>query len=232
MRLISIGDNTGKNAMVGISAYFKKRKKVEEEKEYDSKRIVKTTINTHFDRLLKNTGNDETKLYDQLLKEDPEIDLKAEGKFVEGLHYTYISKENELASGISFEEQIFDSKGLLLEERNYNPNEANIQNDNFPIRWSGITIPLKEAGRRYIFSHTYQLFHVNGLTFSFLYSMAKELEEKQVAMFVGGGLDGREPIVLTKGGKKYRGFMTGQTKASTGYKLLLHLTEIDLEDYR
>ena len=63
-----------------------------------------------------------------------------------------------------------------------------------------------------------------------LYDMAKKLEEEEAAMFVGGGLDGKAPIVLTRGGKKYRGFMTGQTKKSTAYKLLLHLTEIDLED--
>ena len=61
--------------------------------------------------------------------------------------------------------------------------------------------------------------------------MAKELEEKKLAMFVGAGAQGTDPIVLIKGGKKYRGFMTGQTEKEGRYKLLIHLTEIDLENY-
>ena len=92
-------------------------------------------------------------------------------------------------------------------------------------------MPVYEAVRRYIFSQTYQLFHINGLTYSFLYNMAKELYQKQVVMFVGGGSKGSDPIVLRKGGKKYRGFMTGKTDSNGRYLLLIHLTEIDLENY-
>ena len=60
---------------------------------------------------------------------------------------------------------------------------------------------------------------------------AKELSEKKIAMFVGAGSGGTDPIVLMKGGKKYRGFMTGEVEIEGRYKLLLHLTEIDLEDF-
>ena len=51
-------------------------------------------------------------------------------------------------------------------------------------------------------------------------------------MFIGGGAGGSDPIVLMKGGKKYRGFMSGEIAYNnTSYKLLIHLTDIDLEDY-
>ena len=51
-------------------------------------------------------------------------------------------------------------------------------------------------------------------------------------MFIGGGAGGSDPIVLMKGGKKYRGFMSGEIAYdNTSYQLLIHLTDIDLEDY-
>ncbi len=231
MRLISIGDDKGKNAMVGIASYWKKQEKPKEEKKYASKRVIKATLKTDISTLEMESGYDDEVLFEKLLKEDPEIDLKEEGKFVDSLHYTYTTQKNELASDVRFEEQILSPEGTLMEQRMFNANESNIQNENMPVRWSGITIPVYEALRRYVFTHVYQLFHTNGLTYSFLYEMAKELEEKKLAMFVGAGAQGTDPIVLIKGGKKYRGFMTGQTEKEGRYKLLIHLTEIDLENY-
>ena len=231
MRMISIGDDKGRNAMVGIASYFTKEAEPAKEKDYDSKRIIKTTLKTDITTLEKESDNDSEKLFERLLQGNPEIDLEEEGKFAETLHYTYATKQNELASGVSFEDRIFYADGSLKEKHAFNPSEQNIQNENLPVRWSGITISLYEALRRYVFAHTYQLFHTNGLTYSFLYEMAKELDEKKIAMFIGGGPKGTDPIVLMKGGKKYRGFMTGELKTQGRYKLLIHLTEIDLEDY-
>lgn len=231
MRLISIGDNTGKNAMVGISTYFQKSIKKQEEKPYVSKRVIKTTLKTDISSLEKESGYDREKLFENLLHGNPEIDLNEEGKFTPPLHYTYATSKNELAPSVHFDERIFNANGSLREQRPFNEAEQNIQNETMPVRWSGITIPVYEALRRYVFVHTYQLFHTNGLTYSFLYEMAKELSEKKIAMFIGAGIGGTEPIVLMKGGKKYRGFMTGEIESEGRYKLLIHLTEIDLEDF-
>lgn len=229
MKLISIGDGKGKNAMVGIAPFFQKPEKVEDEKNI-SHRIIKTTLKTHISTLQEQAQNDTELLFKNLIEGDPEIDLKEEGRFIEKLHYIYVNNKNELVSDVRFEEQIFNADGLLKEQRPFNATEANIQSESLPIRWTGITMPVYEAVRRYIFSQTYQLFHINGLTYSFLYNMAKELYQKQVVMFVGGGSKGSDPIVLRKGGKKYRGFMSGDIFLK-GYKLLIHLTDIDLEDY-
>ncbi len=231
MRLISIGDDSGKNAMVGIAPYFQKAVKTQEEKNYISKRVIKRTLKTDITTLEAETNHSNEKLFEKLLYENPEIDLIEEGKFVPALHYTYAGKNNELARNLHFAEKIVNSDGTLREQRSFNETEQNIQNENMPVRWSGITIPLYEALRRYVFVHTYQLFHINGLTYSFLYEMAKELSEKKIAMFVGAGKGGSEPVVLMKGGKKYRAFMTGEIESEGRYKLLIHLTEIDLEDF-
>ena len=56
------------------------------------------------------------------------------------------------------------------------------------------------------FKH-YQIRHINGLTFDFLFDIAKELSDKKVLMFVGAGEKGNEPLILNRGGIPYRGFL-------------------------
>lgn len=231
MKLISIGDGRGKNAMVGIAPFYHKIEKKEKSTAI-SHRIIKSTIKTNISALEEMASKNDDLLFDNLIKGDPEIDLQEEGRFTGKLHYIYANEKNEPVSDVRFQEQIFYSDGALREQRAFNPNEANIQNETLPIRWTGVTIPVYEAMRRYIFTHTYQLFHTNGLTYSFLFDMAKQLFEKKEMMFIGGGAGGSDPIVLMKGGKKYRGFMSGEIGYNnTSYKLLIHLTDIDLEDY-
>ena len=231
MKLISIGDGHGKNAMVGIAPFYRKIEKPQTDMAV-SHRIVKTNLKTNISAIEEAALNDDNIVFDNLIKSDPEIDLQEEGRFTGKLHYTYSNEKNEIVSDVRFQEQIFYADGSLREERAFNTAEANIQNETLPIRWTGVTIPIYEAMRRYIFCHTYQLFHTNGLTYSFLFELAKKLYDKKEMMFIGGGAYGSDPIVLMKGGKKYRGFMSGQIAYNnTSYRLLIHLTNIDLEDY-
>jgi hypothetical protein len=231
MKLISIGDGKGKNAMVGIAPFYKKIEKKEDTTAI-SHRIIKSTRKTCISAIEEAADNDSDIVFGNLIGGDPEIDLQQEGRFCGKLHYIYADEKNELVSDVRFEEQIFNADGSLREQRAFNTTEANIQNETLPIRWTGVTIPVYEAVRRYVFCHTYQLFHTNGLTYSFLFELAKKLHDKREMMFIGGGSGGTDPIVLMKGGKKYRGFMSGKIGYSnTTYQLLIHLTEIDLEDY-
>jgi hypothetical protein len=94
---------------------------------------------------------------------------------------------------------------------------------------SGLSIPISEALRRYVFSHHYQLIHTNGLTYDFLYKIAERLSKEKCLMYVGGGAEGKDPVVLIKGGKRYQAFLSGD--AGGRYRLCLHFTNIDLEDY-
>lgn len=178
MKLISIGDGRGKNAMVGIAPYYRKIEK-EEKSTAISHRIIKTSLKTNISALEEEAEGDDDMLFQNLIKSDPEIDLKEEGRFTGKLHYTYADEKNELVSNVRFQEQIFYSDGKLRKQRTFNTTEANIQNETLPIRWTGVTIPVYEAMRRYIFTHTYQLFHTNGLTYSFLFDLAKQLHEKK-----------------------------------------------------
>ena len=89
-------------------------------------------------------------------------------------------------------------------------------------------MPISEVYNKFIFGKTYQLKHNSGLTYDFLFNMAKELFEKQALMLVGAGAKGNEPLIFMDNGKPYRAFLEGRVKDDT-YMLLLHLSNLELK---
>jgi hypothetical protein len=47
-------------------------------------------------------------------------------------------------------------------------------------------------------------------------------------MLLGAGPKGAQPLVLTRGGQQYRGFLEGRTQGSK-YCLILHLSNMELK---
>ena len=140
MKLISIGDGHGKNAMVGIAPFYHKIEKKENSTAI-SHRIIKSTLKTNISALEEKAAHNDDLLYENLINGDPEIDLQEEGRFAGKLHYIYANGKNELVSDVRFQEEIYYSDGSLRESRVFNSSEANIQNETLPIRWTGVTIP-------------------------------------------------------------------------------------------
>ncbi len=89
-------------------------------------------------------------------------------------------------------------------------------------------IDKQEACRKFVFSGKVQLHHINGLTFDFLFGMAKELEEKNKLMFLGAGPKSNQPLILRRGGSPYRGFLEGRTQGDK-YCLVLHFSNLELK---
>ena len=50
-------------------------------------------------------------------------------------------------------------------------------NSDIPVKCSGKLIPKEKAVKMFVFSRKYQVKHVNGLTYDFLYEIAKNLSE-------------------------------------------------------
>ena len=73
-----------------------------------------------------------------------------------------------------------------------------------------------------VLSSKYQMKHVNGLTFYFLFMMEKDLHDKDSFMMLGGG-KGNEPLVMNENGKPYRAFLEGKVKGNS-YCLIMHLS--------
>lgn len=127
----------------------------------------------------------------------------------------------------SFIEVITDPSGQEKDRRLPSNTESNIHGET-PLRWSGRKIDIAEAVKKFAFKRTIQLQHVDGLTYDFLYGMAKELEESRSMMLIGAGDKGIAPVIFQANGKPYRAFLYGQTKA-TAYSLTLHLSELELK---
>jgi hypothetical protein len=73
-----------------------------------------------------------------------------------------------------------------------------------------------------------QIKHADGVTFDFLHSIAKELDEKDCVMLLSAGQDGKSPLVFQTNGTPYRGFLEGRVK-DDGFLLLLHLSNMELK---
>ncbi|NQZ67619.1 MAG: hypothetical protein HRT89_06075, partial [Lentisphaeria bacterium] len=139
----------------------------------------------------------------------------------------YLNNQDQPAYGVRLKEAIFDASGEQKEERNFQIVDSNINLDK-PLKWSGRMLPKKEYFNKFVFRNSYQLKHVDGLTYDFLYNMAKELEEKDAFLFLGAGDKSNEPLVLQRNGTAHRAFMEGRTDGES-YMLILHLTNLELK---
>lgn len=194
-------------------------------------RYVKQTFKTQENNILKKYGNDKIKLAKSLINEDPEIDFNIVGKIVESAHKVFLTQDNIPAYNAKVLEVICDSDGNEVERRDKKEIHTTINDVDFPLRWTGLLIPQKEAVKKYVISHIYQLHHVNGLTFDFLFEMARKLGDSESVMYIAGGQTGQDPIVMQEGGKPYRGFLYGWTE-KTKYVLLLLLSELEICDLK
>ena len=167
------------------------------------------------------------KLTEDLIHADPEIDIELTGKFIDDVSRVYINEDQKPIFRINKVEKIFSPTAELKEERAPKYNESNVAGENI-VNWTGKLMPKTKVYNKLVFSKKYQLKHVNGLTYDFLFEMAKELADKNALMMVGGGASGKEPLVMNDGGKPYRAFLEGRIKGEK-YCLIMHLTDQELK---
>ena len=139
----------------------------------------------------------------------------------------YLDNKGKVAYRVIRQQVRYSPDGEEMEVKKFHTTESNINID-FPLRWTGKLIPKDKAVRTFAFIRKFQLKHINGLTFDFLYDMAKMLDEKNCMMLVGAGSKGIGPLVMSTGGTPYRAFLEGRVKDDK-YCLLLHLTNLELK---
>ena len=191
-----------------------------------NRRFYKGTSKTSINNLLKKF-KDPTKLAEQLINSDPDVDLELEGKTLNSSDRVYINQDEEVVYKVKKNEKVYLFDGTFKEEREPKYLEANISIDN-PIKWTGKLIPRTKLFNKVIFNKNYQICHVNGLTYDFLFEMASNLSEKKSMMMLGAGKNGNAPLVFNDGGNPYRAFLEGRIKGDK-YCLILHLTDLELK---
>ena len=229
MRKINISNDAKRDAEVAFGTHFKRPTPVYKTANGSvgiNERRLKATMSATDDALIAAYGD---ALADALMSGDPEIDMERVGLKLEGMKRVYITPQQKVAYGVSLNEHVYLPDGTEKEVRPDTTTTANIAVDGIPLRWTGKLIPKEKAMRMFMFKKSYQVQHINGLTFDFLFDMAKKLADANAMMLVGGGAKGNEPLVMSNGGTPYRAFLEGRVEGNT-YALILRLTNLELKE--
>lgn len=163
-----------------------------------------------------------------LIDGDPEIDMEYVGQRIGRSDRIYLSHGGQVLHHAPEElELIINPDGSERERRPPKEVLANV-NDEIPARWTGKRIKTRDVVRRFVLTRTVPLQHVDGLTYDYLYDMAKDLHESDEMMLMGGGESGKQPLILIPNGSPYRGLLEGRVDGEK-YILLLHLSNMELK---
>ena len=227
MRKIHISDSNAKNTFVHftpIKAPANPIRAFGKQKVF-SKRLIISGENNDYENLFSKY---QERLPEILLNEDPELDLELIGRPIEKTNTVFINKENEIMKiAPNWVELIFDKDGNEKEKRIPEDRLANIT-DEIPIRFTKMKLKRKDAVKKFVFSRTLQLWHSDGLTFEFLFNIAKELDENDEMMLLGSGERGRDPLIFQNNGLPWRAFLEGRIQDDS-YALLMRLSNLELK---
>lgn len=231
MRKINISDQRRRNAQVGFELPQSKTQPIEtvgtDGCQFSRVRLLKGTVTNTVPVLSEKYGQD---LTDAILEADPEIDMEKEGKFLTRIKKIFVTPKGKAAFRVDRQTVCYSPDGEEKSAEAFRSVKANVNGD-FPLMWTGRMIPKSLAARQFVFVRKYQLRHVNGLTFDFLYEMASKLHEADALLLLGAGSKGKSPLVMTNGGIPYRAFLEGRIDGEK-YILLLHLTNLELKAVR
>ena len=229
MRYINLSNEKKRDAQVvfkAIPSPPKVHMAMETGEKVHNRRLLKGTSVNSITTLMKDYANADN-VADAIIREDPDVNIELEGKTLSNISQVYINADEKVVYKIKKNEKVFLPDGTLKEEREPRYLDANILSEN-PVKWTGKLMPRNKIYNKLVFNKNYQLYHVNGLTYDFLYAMAKDLAGKDAMMMLAGGAKGNEPLVFNDGGKPYRAFLEGRVDGDK-YCLILHLTDLELK---
>ena len=229
MRTINITNEKKRDAQVCMEVIKKPsaiKRVLENDEDYLNVKILKHNLAFAFETLSKNYS-DLTEMGKAIIESDPEIDIEVAGKKISGTQKLYLDKNGKIAYRVNMMQIIKDPFGNEKERRDLSKAMSNVTGESI-VQWTGKTFPKSETIRKFVFQRKLQLKHVSGLTYDFLYDMAKSLHDTKSLMFIGGGAKGNEPLILTQGGEPYRGFLEGRIDGEK-YCLILHLTNMEVK---
>ena len=190
-------------------------------------KILKMTKDNDLSEIVKKYGSLDD-LSSIMMKEDPEIDFEKTGMIVPDIKSLYADAHNEIVYHIRFEEIVKNPDNSVKEKKPLVETVANTATE-IPLNWTGKMIPKEQAVKMFVFSRKYQITHVNGLTYDFLFDIAKNLDEQKCLVLIGAGKKGNEPLVFQNGGTPYRAFLEGRVKDNR-YILIMHLSNLEIKE--
>jgi len=227
-RWIRIRDRRGRDARVRMeSAHCRSRPTPQtlDGRAVEAARFIKAPLARAYAEL-RSRCPDDAEFAELLIEEDPEIDLEATGRRTGPTDRVLLDPDGDVLYAAAEVEVVCDRDDIEVERRLPADTPANVDGES-PLVWTGRMLPRLEAARRFAFTRILQLRHVDGLTYDFLFGMARELDEADALVLVGAGPAGRDPIRLERNGVPHRGFLEGRVDGER-YLLMLHLTNLEL----
>ncbi len=189
-------------------------------------RMIKATLDHDYDALLASKGGDAAAVGEAIIHGDPEVDRERVGGYLRDTSRVYVSPDQKIVHTAAEWDVVKNPDGSVKDRRPHKANQPNVATE-VPLRWSGKLMKKSEVWNKFVFAAKLQVTHINGLTYDFLFEMARELELKESLLLVGAGAKSNLPLVFQRGGTPYRGFLEGRTQG-TAYCLILHLSNMEL----
>jgi hypothetical protein len=229
MGTINLANSKGRDAVVGAQTVMKAMKVrwVDEQgRQIQSSRLLKADLAHDLSKLEAQAGGRD-KLVQSIIDGDPEIDLETFGSTLNETRRVFVDPDGKVVHKVRQFEVIKNPDGTERERRARKIAQPNAATET-ALKWSGKLMKKKDVYNKFVFAGKRQIIHVNGLTYDFLHGMAKELEQSESLMLLGAGPKGTLPLVLTRGGQQFRGFLEGRTQGDK-YCLILHLSNMELK---
>lgn len=191
-----------------------------------SVRILKSTID-HDTAALTKKFQDLDAISTAIIEGDPEVNFELTGMKMQGTSRVFVDGNQKLVHRVQQFEIVRDPEGNEKERRPKQMMPQNVSSE-LPLKWTGKFLNRLDVIRKFVFASKMQLTHINGLTYDFLYAMAKDLEERDSMMLLGAGPKSNQPLILRRGSVPYRGFLEGRTQKDK-YVLLLHLSNMEMK---
>jgi hypothetical protein len=226
---INISNSSDRDAVVSmesVSLPLRVRWVDAKSRQASNVRIMKSTLDHDTEALVKQFG-DLDAVSQAIIDADPEINFEMTGIKMQGTSRVFVDREQQLVHRVQQFEIVRDPDGKEKERRPKQIVPQNVSNE-LPLKWTGKFLKRSEVIRKFIFASKMQLTHINGLTYDFLYAMAKDLEDRDSMMLLGAGPKSNQPLILRRGSVPYRGFLEGRTRGER-YVLLLHLSNMEMK---
>ena len=235
-------EDAKQNAKVLAFTRFRKRKKIKKSSEGKEVRSIKLALHSPENEFINRLKKDED-LLNEFLETDNDVELELDGKRIERTSTILLTAEKELCYNFTEYEIKKDRKGKIVpcevcgggeiycEHRIKKQIQRNINDDEIPITWiKKYMIDKKEILRIWSFEKSYQIVHTNGLTYDFLFKMAKALHDSNKVVFIAPIVD-KEPqkLVIRQGQHPFYGWLEGRIQDDK-YALILHGTTFRLSD--
>lgn len=197
-----------------------------------SERLIKATEEHSYEALLKRFGED-NKLALALVDADPEIPFDKAGRRVGSSDRVWIREDGSVLYCARTMMVRYDAKGEEVERGDFVDVEATVGEDTI-LPWTGRMFSRDEIVRKFAIVRKIRMRHVNGLTFDFLYEIAKTLHEQNKVVLLRGmteDIEGKRrpaPLIFQTNGTPYQGFLEGRIDGD-GYLLVLHLSNLELK---